>query len=171
MINTQPDASLSDGHPGRRVALAGMVGIILPVALLGWVFLMVQLFPNSSQCSEYFGCLGYLFLAWEYGRWIAVALAWPLLHLMRVRPAWPVAVLAALFLTAVWKLAEALLFVAFSGSLLLMVFGGVVAYPVAAQLARARTTRRALITSVAAALALYAFALLLPAWLPEPPWA
>lgn len=99
VIALQPDASSSQEKPGRRIVLTGMVGIILPVALLAWAALMTRLFPNSSQCGEYTGCVGYLVQAWEVGRWVAIVLAWPLLHLLRVRPSWPVAILAALFLT------------------------------------------------------------------------
>ncbi|SDI86892.1 hypothetical protein SAMN05421869_107312 [Nonomuraea jiangxiensis] len=138
-----------------------MVGIILPIALLGWVALMVRLFPDSPQCGEYTGCFGYLVQAWEVGRWVAVGLAWPLLHVLRIRPAWRVAILAALFLMAIWRLAEALLFTALDSSLALIVLSGVIAYPLATWLAMPRVPRALLLVSAAAALALFAFALVI----------
>jgi hypothetical protein len=77
VIEEQPDASSSRGTPGRRIAWASVVGIILPVALLAWAALMTRIFLDSPPCG---GCLGYLVQAWEVGRWIAIVLAWPLLH-------------------------------------------------------------------------------------------
>ncbi|MFF4618385.1 hypothetical protein [Nonomuraea jabiensis] len=38
------------------------------------------------------------------GRWLVPVLAWPLLGLSRVRPAWPVALVAPLFLVPLWEL-------------------------------------------------------------------
>jgi ABC-type spermidine/putrescine transport system permease subunit I len=63
----------------KRVALACVVGIILPLALVGWTVAMTELFLDSSLCGEYTGCFGYLMKAWEVGRWVAVVVAWPLL--------------------------------------------------------------------------------------------
>ncbi|MEU8245188.1 hypothetical protein [Nonomuraea sp. NPDC048916] len=161
MIEVQPDASLSHAKPGRRIVMAGVVGSILPVALLAWVALMTRLFPDSPQCGEYTGCLGYLVQAWEVGRWVAIVLAWPLLHLLRVRPSWPVAILAALFLTAIWQVAEALLLVSPAEAFALIIFSGMIAYPAAAWLAMPRVPRKLLILAVASSLALYACAFLL----------
>ncbi|MFI7466802.1 hypothetical protein [Nonomuraea sp. NPDC049646] len=95
-------------QPGPRVAgrlvLAAVAGGVLTAALLAWTFLMPVLMPSSQAryCGEYTGCLGYLFVTWEYGRWIALVAAWPLLRLLRVRPSWQVALTAALYLPAVW---------------------------------------------------------------------
>ncbi|MCF6471470.1 hypothetical protein FAF44_24200 [Nonomuraea sp. MG754425] len=161
MIKVQTDASLSNEKPGRRIAFAGVIGIILPIALLAWVALMARLFPDSPQCGEYIGCFGYLAQAWEVGRWVAVVLAWPLLHLLRVRPSWPVAILAALFLTAIWQVAEALLLVSPAEAFALIIFGGVIAYPAAAWLVMPRIPRKLLILAVTSSLALYACAFLL----------
>ncbi|MGP3963206.1 hypothetical protein ACTWPT_45205 [Nonomuraea sp. 3N208] len=122
---------------------------------------MTRLFPNSSQCGEYTGCLGYLVQAWEVGRWVAIVLAWPLLHLLRVRPSWPVAILAALFLTAIWQVAEALLLVSLAEAFALIIFSGVIAYPAAAWLTMPRIPPKLLILAVASFLALYACAFLL----------
>ncbi|MGW0804089.1 hypothetical protein [Nonomuraea sp. NPDC002799] len=138
VIEVQPDASLPHAQPGRRIATAGVVGIILPVALLAWAALMARLFPQSPQCGEYTECLGHLVQTWESGRWVAIVIAWPLLHLLRVRPSWPVAILAALFLTAIWQVAEALLPVSLAGAFALIIFSGVIAYPAAAWLAMRR---------------------------------
>ncbi|MFI6321889.1 hypothetical protein ACIBG8_30445 [Nonomuraea sp. NPDC050556] len=123
--------------PFRRVVLAGLVGVLLPAGLLGWSFLMATLFPDSSRCGEYTGCLGFLVDAWEVGRWVAVVLAWPLLHLLRVRPAWPVALLAALFLAAIWQLAQAPWVPRFDAFALIVV-SGPLAYPLAALLSATR---------------------------------
>ncbi len=138
-----------------------MVGVILPVVLLGWVAMMARLFPDSPQCGPYTGCLGYLVQAWEVGRWVAIALAWPLLYLLRVRPSLPVAILAALFLTAIWQVAEAMPVVMFGEALALIVFSGVIAYPAAAWLAMPRISRKLLTLAVASSFALYAYAFLL----------
>ncbi|MEZ0077045.1 hypothetical protein [Planotetraspora sp. GP83] len=91
----------------KRLLLAGVVGIVLPVGLVAWAVLMATLFPDSPRCGHYTGCLVFLADAWLIGRWVAIVLAWPLLYLMRVRPAWPVALVAAPFLVAIWQLADA----------------------------------------------------------------
>ncbi|MET9064459.1 hypothetical protein [Streptosporangium sandarakinum] len=36
---------------------------------------------------------------------MAIVLAWPLLYVLRVRPAWPVAIAGGLFLVAIWEFA------------------------------------------------------------------
>lgn len=135
--------------------LAGVVGIVLTAGFFAWTALMTALFPDSPLCGEYTGCLGFLAQAWEIGRWIAIGLAWPLLYILRVRPSLPVAILAALLLMAIWRFAEA-------GSVALILFSGVIAYPVAAWLAGIRSSRPTLVLSVALFLALYVLAALLP---------
>ena len=62
-------------------------------------------------------------------------LAWPLLYLLRVRPAWPVAVLAAALLVAIWLLAEAVALVSPQMFFTLILLSSVIAYPAAARLA------------------------------------
>ena len=163
MIESRPDASAVGEKLGKRLVLAGVVGIILPVGLFAWATLMATLFPDSPQCGEYTGCLGFLIQAWAIGRWVVIVLAWPLLHLLRVRPSWPVAILAALFLMAIWRLAEALPFSVIDVSLTLIVFSGVIAYPAAAWLAMPRTPRSLLALSVALLLVLHVSASLLAA--------
>ncbi|WP_156045851.1 hypothetical protein [Herbidospora cretacea] len=134
------------------------MGIVLPVALLVGMGLLTRLYPDSQYCGEYTGCFGYLVLAWEVGRWVAVVLAWPLLRLLQVRPALPVAVLAALFLTAVWQVALAMPFYLFFDSLILIVVSGVIAYPAAAWLALPQVPRKTLVIAVVFAFAVYACA-------------
>ncbi|GGS96032.1 hypothetical protein GCM10010156_62810 [Planobispora rosea] len=58
----------------------------------------------------------------------AIILAWPLLYLLRVRPAWTVALVAPVFLMPIWRLAET-----GAGDLVtLIVLSGAIAYPFAA---------------------------------------
>lgn len=78
----------------RRAVLAGLAGLILPVSLLAWS-IGLALFVQSDNMCGLLGCLGYLSLAWRIGRWVALVLAWPLLHLLGVRPAAPVALVGA----------------------------------------------------------------------------
>ncbi|WP_153054425.1 hypothetical protein [Planomonospora sphaerica] len=163
MIESRPGASAVSGKLGRRLVLAGVVGILLPLGLFGWAWLMATLFPDSPLCGHYTGCLGFLVQAWAVGRWVAIVLAWPLLYLLRIRPAWPVALLAALFLATIWRLAEALPFSLADVSLTLIVFSGVIAYPAAAWLAIPRTPRWLLALSIALLLAVYVFASLFAA--------
>jgi hypothetical protein len=162
MIELPAAASPPTMNPVRRVVLAGVVGGVLPIGLLGWTFLMAHLFPESQYCGEYTGCAGYLVLAWEAGRWVALVLAWPLLLLLRVRPAWQAALLAALFMAGIWQAAWALIELDVSATLLLLLFSGVFAYPAAAWLTTPRTPRPALAVSVVLAFALYALATLVP---------
>lgn len=122
--------------------MAGVAGIILPAGLLAWTALMTGPLPESPRCGEYTGCLGFLVQARLVGRWGAIFLAWPLPHLLRMRPAWPVATVAALFLVTIWTIAEALPFSMIEVSLALVVFGGVIAYPAAARLLTPRARRR-----------------------------
>ncbi|MEZ7127806.1 hypothetical protein ACBR40_20990 [Nonomuraea sp. AD125B] len=115
----------------KRVALACVVGIILPLAVVGWAMAMAALFPDSSLCGEYTGCLGYLQPAWDVGRWVAAVVAWPLLWLVGVRPAWPVAVVAVPLLVVIWLVVEALPLWAWWFGFLLALASGLIAYPVA----------------------------------------
>ncbi|MFC4061758.1 hypothetical protein ACFOWE_25940 [Planomonospora corallina] len=71
------------------------------------------------------------------------------------------AVLAGLFLVAIWRLAEALPFSLADVSLKLIVFSGVIAYPAAAWLAMPRTPRWLLALSAALPVVLYVSASLL----------
>ncbi|WP_431918638.1 hypothetical protein [Nonomuraea jabiensis] len=86
----------------ERVVVAGVVGAFLPFLHLGWALLGAAL-ADPAQCGH-FGCLGPFAEAWEMGRWLVPVLAWPLLGLLRVRPAWPVALVAPLFLVPLWEL-------------------------------------------------------------------
>ncbi|MCT9931018.1 hypothetical protein N5079_12395 [Planotetraspora sp. A-T 1434] len=162
MIQSQANVPSLGAKPAKRMLLAGVVGIILPVSLLAWALLMVTLFPESAQCGEYTGCLGYLVAAWVAGRWVAIAVAWPLLFLLRVRPAWPVAILAALFLMAIWRLADALWAVDIDATLTLILLSGVIAYPFAALVATPRLPRPWRALPVVLFGALYLLATLLP---------
>ncbi|MET7464142.1 hypothetical protein [Nonomuraea sp. NPDC005501] len=117
------DASASPAAERRlaeRVVAAGLAGIILPFIQFGWLLLVAAL-SDDSRCGH-FGCIGQLAEAWTVGNWAAVVLAWPLLHLLRVRPAWIVAVLAPFFLVPIWELAD----------VPVSVVAGVFAYPLAA---------------------------------------
>jgi hypothetical protein len=82
---------------------AGLVGILLPFVQFGWLLLVTAL-SHDSRCGH-FGCISSLADEWTVGNWAAVVLAWPLLHLLRVRPAWIVAVLAPFFLVPIQELA------------------------------------------------------------------
>ncbi|MEU0481851.1 hypothetical protein ABZ260_22020 [Streptosporangium sp. NPDC006013] len=141
MIHAKLKAFSAGERSTRRVVCAVLVGIILPVGLLTWSGLMANLFSDSSRCGHYTGCLGFLVEAWVIGRWVAIVLAWPLLYLLRVRPAWPVAILAACFLVVIWQVADALWAVGgFTVSLALIMFSGVIAYPLAALVTARRST-------------------------------
>ncbi|GAA4970130.1 hypothetical protein GCM10023334_094040 [Nonomuraea thailandensis] len=101
------NASVSPATGGRlaeRLVVAGLAGIILPFVQFGWLVLVAAL-SDDSRCGH-FGCVGLPADAWTIGNWAAVALAWPLLHLLGVRPAWPVAVLAPFFLVPIWELTD-----------------------------------------------------------------
>ncbi len=115
----------------KRVVLACGVGIILPLALVAWAVAMTALFPDSDSCGEYTGCLGYLQQAWEVGRWVAAVVAWPLLWLVGVRPAWPVAAVAVPLLVVIWLVVGALPPWALWDAFLLALASGLIAYPVA----------------------------------------
>ncbi|MEV5556262.1 hypothetical protein AB0L44_21630 [Nonomuraea wenchangensis] len=115
----------------KRVVLACGVGIILPLALVAWAVAMTALFPDSDLCGEYTGCLGYLQQAWEVGRWVAAVAAWPLLRLVGVRPAWPVAIVAVPLLVVIWQVVEALWLESLWDAFLLALASGLIAYPVA----------------------------------------
>ncbi|MFB4266369.1 hypothetical protein [Nonomuraea sp. GTA35] len=87
------------GRLAERLVAAGLAGIILPFVQFGWLLLVAAL-SDDSRCGH-FGCVGWLVDAWTMGNWAAVVLAWPLLHLLRVRPAWAVAALAPFFLVPI----------------------------------------------------------------------
>ncbi|NUR71464.1 MAG: hypothetical protein HOU81_11635 [Hamadaea sp.] len=147
-------------RPVRRVVLAAVIGLVLTVVLLGVPMAMAQLFPYTRYCGEYTGCLGYIVVAWEYGRWAALAAAWPLLRLLGVRPSWQTALLAALYAAAIWRIAEALVHLYLGGAVYLVLLSGLLAFAAAAWLTTPRISRSVLVNGVALAPALYAFATL-----------
>ncbi|GAA1737702.1 hypothetical protein [Nonomuraea bangladeshensis] len=65
------------------------------------------------------------------GRWVAAVAAWPLLRLVGVRPAWPVAVVAVPLLVVIWLVVGALPLWAWWFGFLLALASGLIAYPVA----------------------------------------
>ncbi|MER6003592.1 hypothetical protein ABT120_33815 [Nonomuraea angiospora] len=107
----------------ERVVFAGVVGAILPFLHFGWALLGAVL-ADTSRCGH-FGCIAPFVEAWEVGRWLVPVVAWPLLGLLRVRPAWPVALVAPLFLVPLWELSA-------SPVGLFGVLSTVLAYPFAA---------------------------------------
>ncbi|MFJ2028008.1 hypothetical protein [Streptosporangium sp. NPDC087985] len=151
MIQSKVNASSTDERIPERMVFAGLVGIILTFGLLVGALLATALFANSAQCGHW-GCFGFIGYVWEIGRWVAIVLAWPLLYLLRVRPAWPVAILAAFFLVAIWQFAD--------GSFI--VLSGVIAYPLAALVTAPRLSWPWRVIPVALFLALYLFASLFP---------
>ncbi|MGI5289747.1 hypothetical protein ACQEVF_41300 [Nonomuraea polychroma] len=84
----------------HRVVLAGLVGIIVLFINFGFMLLVVAL-ADETRCGH-LGCIGLAVEAWGWGRWVAFVLAWPLLWLLRVRPAWRVALAAPFFLLPLW---------------------------------------------------------------------
>jgi hypothetical protein len=114
----------------ERLVAAGLAGIILPFVQFGWLLLVAAL-SDDSRCGH-FGCVRRLVDAWTMGNWAAVVLAWPLLHLLRVRPAWTVAALAPFFLVPIWELAD----------VPVSVVAGVFAYPLAALVSAPRLSWR-----------------------------
>ncbi|MEV4807763.1 hypothetical protein AB0K18_47880 [Nonomuraea sp. NPDC049421] len=109
---------------GRRLLLGALAGFTLTALLAVVAVLIARLFPGSRYCSEYLGCLGLLVESLRTGRWAMTLLAWPLLHLLGIRPAWPAAVLGLLLLMALWALGR------FSFGVYAL--SGVIAYTVAA---------------------------------------
>ncbi|MBB5783634.1 hypothetical protein [Nonomuraea jabiensis] len=117
----------------ERVVVAGVVGAFLPFLHFGWALLGSAL-ADPSRCGH-FGCLGPFAEAWEMGRWLVPVLAWPLLGLLRVRPAWHVALVAPLFLVPLWELS--------AGPVgLFGVLSTVLAYPFAALVTAPGASRR-----------------------------
>lgn len=128
----------AEDRPAERVVAAGLVGIILPFVQFGWLLLVAAL-SDDPRCGH-FGCVGRPADAWTVGNWAAVALAWPLLYVLRVRPAWPVAVLAPFFLVPIQELADVPVGVA----------AGLFAYPLAALVSAPRLSwqRRSLVLAL-----------------------
>ncbi|MET9064472.1 hypothetical protein [Streptosporangium sandarakinum] len=124
---SEPEA---DRRLPRRLLLAALTGAILTALLVGAAFLMMRALTDSGTCEQSFACLGAIGFTWVVGRWVAVILAWPLLYLLRVRPAWPVAVAAVLFLVAIWRFAQSSW--AGNSGFVLILLSGVLAYPLAA---------------------------------------
>ncbi|MFG6195341.1 hypothetical protein [Nonomuraea sp. JJY05] len=117
----------------ERVVVAGVAGAILPFLHIGWALLASAL-ADPSQCGH-FGCIALFVEAWEMGRWVVPVLAWPLLGLLRVRPAWHVALVAPLFLVPLWELT--------AGPVgLFGVLSTVLAYPFAALVTAPGASRR-----------------------------
>ncbi|MFI9597046.1 hypothetical protein [Nonomuraea sp. NPDC052265] len=142
----------------RRLLLAGAAGIVLTVALVAWSILMPVLVPSSQSryCGEYTGCIGYLFLMWEYGRWMALVAAWPLLRLLRVRPSWQAALMAAPYLLAIWQVALLIKWASPAAGINLILLSGVIAYPAAAWATMPHVPRLVRFLTAGVALALYA---------------
>ena len=135
------DAKVSPAGAGQlveRAVAAALAGIILPFVQFGWLLLVAAL-SHETRCGH-FGCIGLLIDAWTVSTWAMLVLAWPLLHLLRVRPAWPVAVLAPFFLVPLWELVD----------MPISVISGLFAYPLAAVACAARMSwrRRALILAL-----------------------
>ncbi|PRX60009.1 hypothetical protein B0I32_118151 [Nonomuraea fuscirosea] len=128
----------AEGRLAERAVAAAFAGTILILVPLG-VLLLLAALSDDSRCGH-FGCVGLLADAWKVGSWAAIVLAWPLLHLFRVRPAWPVAVLAPFFLVPIWELAE----------MPLSVMAGTFAYPLAALVSSPRLSwrRRSLVLAL-----------------------
>ncbi|MFI6323187.1 hypothetical protein ACIBG8_37055 [Nonomuraea sp. NPDC050556] len=95
---------------------ATAAGVLLPLVIAAATIVLFAVTPCAEQ-----GCFSVLDGAGERALWIAAFLGWPLLYLVRVRPAWPVAVMGALFMMVAWP------FVAFPFDAV----AGVVAYPAA----------------------------------------
>lgn len=106
----------ADDRLSQRVALAGLAGGILPFVQFAWMLLILASIDDISP--------GQLADAWESRHWAVLVFAWPLLHLFRVRPAWPVALAAPLFVIPIWVLVGELVGPA-------IVMTGVFAYPFA----------------------------------------
>ncbi|MFB9624203.1 hypothetical protein [Nonomuraea helvata] len=124
MDSSKAGASSVPQRLPERAVLAGVAGAILVLLHIGWMLLVAAVLDDDSRCGL-FGCLGEIVTGWESGRWVVPVLAWPLLHVLRVRPAWPVALVAPLFLVSLWELTDDALGVFF-------VLGSVLAYPFAA---------------------------------------
>ncbi|MGW3342859.1 hypothetical protein ACWDA3_06110 [Nonomuraea rubra] len=126
------------GRLAERLVAAGLAGIILPFVQFGWLLLAATL-SDDSRCGH-FGCVGLLADAWTVGNWASIVLAWPLLHLLRVRPAWAVAALAPFFLVPIWALAD----------VPVSLVAGVFAYPLAALVSTPRLLwrRRSLVLAL-----------------------
>ncbi|MFI6927177.1 hypothetical protein ACIBIZ_45090 [Nonomuraea spiralis] len=158
IIVTPPAPSLA-----RRIALAAAAGVVLTAALIGSTVLMPALAPasQSRHCGEYTGCVSTLFLAWDPGRWIALAAAWPLLHLLRLHPSWQIALAAAAYLVAIWQAALAIMSADAGAGLALVLFSGLIAYPAAAWVTMPHVSVRTRVLTAGAALGLFGLASLL----------
>ncbi|MGN9840208.1 hypothetical protein ACTMTI_18995 [Nonomuraea sp. H19] len=119
----------------QRVVSAGLAGAIIPFLHFGWMLLVLALTGTGTSRCGLLGCLGQIADAWESGRWASLVLAWPLLYLLRVRSAWPVALAAPFFLVPLWELADGLVGPA-------VVMTGVFAYPFAALVTAPRISWR-----------------------------
>lgn len=111
-------------HHGWVIRVPGLLravtaGALLPLVAAVAALLLFVLLPCSERA-----CVTLLDSAADAALWIAAALGWPLLYLLKVRPAWSVAALGALFMAVIWQFAE------------FDVLAGIVAYPVATLLLR-----------------------------------
>jgi hypothetical protein len=93
----------------RRTALSGLAGALIAGL---WLLLMLGVVGAVTRgpCRvEGFECLGQALVGAAIAVPVALAAGWPLLWLLRVRPAWPVALLGPLILIVVGWLGLALL--------------------------------------------------------------
>jgi hypothetical protein len=86
------------GKTARRGALARALiagGSAGGLGVLMWLVVSVFILERSASCqSQGLDCLGALLVGFVAAAVMLVVLAWPLLWLARVRPAWPVALTA-----------------------------------------------------------------------------
>ncbi|MEV6865926.1 hypothetical protein AB0M44_33650 [Streptosporangium subroseum] len=156
MIESKVNESSTNKRLPERMISASLVSVIVPFILAAWVFLMDALFDDGEKCGRGLDCSAIVsdFLV---GGCVAVVLAWPLLYLLRVRPAWPVAGLAVFFLAVIWQLSKA----GWSGYSFLIVLG-CLTYPFAALVTAPRLHWLWRTLPVALFLGLYLFAVLFP---------
>ncbi|MFC4011177.1 hypothetical protein ACFOY2_28395 [Nonomuraea purpurea] len=105
-----------------RLGMAGLAGALAPLVHLAGT-LVIALAATDPQKCGHFGCFGGLVEMWTAWPWVEIGLAWPLLRIMGVRPAWPVALTVPVFLIPLGLTTEGPQAV---------VFGSVIAYVLAA---------------------------------------
>lgn len=80
------------GTLARALIAGGLAG---GLSVLMWLIVSVFILERSASCqSQGLDCLGELLVGFVAAAVMLVVLAWPLLWLARVRPAWPVALAA-----------------------------------------------------------------------------
>ena len=78
--------------PARAIIAGGLAG---GLSVLMWLVVIVFLLERRASCqAQALDCLGVLLVGFAAAAVLPAALAWPLLWLARVRPAWPVALTA-----------------------------------------------------------------------------